>query len=188
METISGTTVTRGGVAAKYIKRTILVISVFAIAAVSVRCSMPRRLWSGRDIVATELHDPTEGKRVLVASLSTEFKDAVVARIMELFKDDPVYIKFIGLGALENEDADLYSAVVVINRCVAWGMSPKAQSFVDRYHDRDHIVVLTTSGDGEWAPDRSDASYDAITTASVKTDVNIVADKISARIRTLIAG
>jgi hypothetical protein len=153
----------------------------------TVHCSVPRRIWSGKDIASSELHDPTLENRVLVASLSSEFKDEVVARIEENFAGDPVYIKFIGLDALQHENGDEYGAVVMINRCISWGMSPKVESFIERHEENDHMIVLTTSGDGEWQPDCKGRTYDAIATASVRTDVNAVADKISEKIRVLLA-
>jgi len=43
------------------------------------------------------------GKKVLVDSRSSEFKDAVVKKIGEAFKDEPIYVKFIGLEQLKAE-------------------------------------------------------------------------------------
>jgi len=152
----------------------------------AMHCSIPRRIWSGKDINSSELHDRGADQSVLVASLSSEFKDAVVKRIKENFADRPVYMKFIGLDGLEEENGAEYDAVVIVNRCVAWGMSPKVESFLERSEDHAHMIVLTTSGDGAWMPDKKGRNFDAIASASVKADINIVADKISAQIHVLL--
>ena len=169
-------------------KRRAIVPVLFILLTVlpAMQCSIPRRIWSGKDIDSSELHDPGADQSVLVASLSTEFKDAVVARIKENFADRPVYMKFIGLDGLDDEIGADYDAVVIVNRVVAWGMSPKVDSFLDRNDDHAHMIVLTTSGDGAWMPDRKGRAFDAIASASVKADVNIVADKISAQIQVLL--
>jgi hypothetical protein len=168
-------------------RRTIAPVLYILLTVLStMHCSIPRRIWSGKDIESSELHDPRYDQRVLVASLSSEFKDAVVERIRENFAERPVYMRFIGLDGLEEESGSDYDAVVIINRCVAWGMSPKVESFLKRNETLAHVIVLTTSGDGAWMPDMKGRNFDAIASASVKADVNIVADKISAQIHVLL--
>jgi hypothetical protein len=157
-------------------------------ALLSIGCSVPRRIWSGDDIEPSELHEPSAGNRVLVAALSSEFKDALVARVKSDFADEPVYIKFIGLDDLDEEHAADYAAVVLINSCIAWGLSPKVDSFLERHDSLETVIVLTTSGDGGWLPDKKGRSYDAIATASVPADVDAVADALAAKIRAILAG
>ncbi|MBN1996677.1 hypothetical protein JW935_03930 [candidate division KSB1 bacterium] len=61
-------------------------------------------MFPNKDIPSSELNEPTLNKKVPVASRSSEFKQAVNAKLRDAFKDWPVYVKFIGLGNLKNED------------------------------------------------------------------------------------
>ena len=78
---------------------------LLSVSIMQVSCfSVPHLFWPQKDIQPTELNEPSLGKKVLVDSRSSEFKDAVVKKIGEAFKDEPIYVKFIGLEQLEKED------------------------------------------------------------------------------------
>jgi hypothetical protein len=141
--------------------------------------------WPQKDIQPNEFHEPSLGKKVLVASRSSEFKDAVVERIKAAFKDEPVYLKFIGLEPLEKEDGAKYSAVVLINTCMSWDMDRNVKAFLKRHKEQSHIIVLTTSRSG-WLPKMKEHNVDAISSASQKEKVDVVADEIITKIRLLL--
>jgi hypothetical protein len=134
----------------------------------------------------SELNVPSVEKKVLIAARSSEFKDAVISRIKEAFKDEVVYMKFIGIDHLKKENGDDYSAVVVINTCMGWNMDRHVKSFVKRQKDQSNVVVLTTSGDGDWMPKMEDYDFDAISSASEMHKVDEIADKIIAKVRLLV--
>jgi len=106
----------------------ILIVSLFY-----VYCSVPHRVLPQKDIQASELNEPTLDKKVLVASRYSEFKAAIIENLKETFKDQPVYIKFIGLGELEKEDAKQYDAIVMLNKCMAWQMDRNVVGFLKQY-------------------------------------------------------
>jgi hypothetical protein len=61
-----------------------------------------------------------------------------------------------------------YAAVVVINSCLAWGLDKDVSHFLDRQNTTANIILLTTSGDGLWLPDKRGRDFDAISGASIK--------------------
>jgi len=150
-------------------------------------CGVPRAIWPQENIQTFELNSPKLDKRVLVAARSSEFKDAVVAKIRDSFMGMPVYVKFIGVDDLEKEKASSYTAVVLVSTCIAEGFDRHIETFISRESDQRNTVILTTAGDANWKPDRKGRSYDAITTASIKTDVDKVANEIISKVRALLA-
>jgi hypothetical protein len=159
----------------------ILIVSLF-----QVYCSVPHRILPQKDMPSSELNKPTLDKKVLVASRYSEFKEAIIEKLREAFKDQPVYIKFIGLGDLEQEDAKRYNAVVMINKCMAWQMDRNVIGFVKRYKDQGNMIVLTTSGDGNWLPKMEGRNFDAISSASKQANVDKVAGQIIDKVNSFV--
>lgn len=150
-------------------------------------CGVPRAIWPQENIQTFELNSPKLDKRVLVAARSSEFKDAVVAKIRDSFMGMPVYVKFIGVDDLEKEKAGSYTAVVLVSTCIAGGFDRHIETFISRESDQRNTIILTTAGDANWKSDKKGRNYDAVTTASIKTDVDKVADEIISKVRALLA-
>lgn len=159
----------------------IIIISLFHVC-----CSVPHRVLPQKDMPASELNDSTLDKKVLVASRYSEFKEAVIGKLREAFNDQPVYIKFIGLENLGKEEANQYDAIVILNKCMAWQMDRKVIGFLKRHEEHSNMIVLTTSGDGNWLPKMEGRNFDAISSASEKAKVDEVANQIIDKIKTLI--
>ena len=163
-------------------------ILFLALIVGQVNCAVPRLFWPQDSISSNELNEPSLSKKMLVAARSSKFKDAVVARIEEAFAAEPVYMKFIGIDELKDEDGADYTAVILINTCIAWGMDRHVEGFLKRHEDQSHMVVLTTSGDGGWLPDMKGRNFDAISSASEVNRVDTVAEEIVGRTRLLLEG
>lgn len=165
--------------------RSLLVLGFLSMLCAS--CAVPRMMWPQENIQALELNSSKLEKRVLVAARSSEFKDAVVEKIRDSFMGMSVYVKFIGIDDLEKEKAESYTAVILVSTCIAGGFDRHIEAFIGRTSDQRNIVILTTAGDANWKPDKKSRNYDAITTASIKTDVDKVADEIISKVRSLLA-
>lgn len=166
-------------------KKTLIAIGIIIVVAILLQTlgiSVPHLFWPKKDIETSELNQPSLEKKVLVASRSSEFKNAIIEKIREEFKNDSVYFKFAGLKKLKGEEADSYNAIVLINTCMAGGMDPIVKRFVKNRKDN-KTIVLTTSGDGVWIPKIKDQSFDAVATASKKDKVDSMAKEIIDKIR-----
>ncbi|MBC8236245.1 hypothetical protein H8E77_42400 [bacterium] len=160
---------------------------LLSVSIMQVSCfSVPHLLWPQKDIQPTELNEPSLERKVLVASRSSEFKDAVVQKIGEAFKNEPVYVKFIGLEQLEKEDGANYAAVVLINKSMSWDMDRNVKGFLKRHKEQSNMIVLTTSGDGEWLPKMKGRHFDAISSASQEDKIDEIADEIISKVRLLL--
>ncbi|NNL41859.1 MAG: hypothetical protein HKO79_05150 [Desulfobacterales bacterium] len=151
-------------------------------------CTAPQYFWPQEDIGFQELNQPTLEKKILIASHNTEFKTNVVNKIKDAFLNKDVYIKISGLENLENEDANQYSAVVLLNTAMGWKADRKVRSFLVRFGKLNHIIVLTTSDTADVTADTGgDRQIDAITSASSKDETEEVANNIINKINTLIS-
>lgn len=149
-------------------------------------CTFPQYIWPQRDIDFQEINQPTLEKKILIASRKSEFKSRVVSRVRDAFHNKNAYIKVIGIEKLENEDANQYSAVVLLNTAMGWKADRKVESFLVRFGKLNKIIVLTTSGGGDVFADTKNRQIDAISSASTKDEVEDVSNNIISKINALI--
>lgn len=162
---------------------TIGIIIIIAIILQTLGLSVPHFFWPKKDIETSELNQAFLEDKVLIASRSSEFKNAIIEKIEEAMKNDSVYVKFTGLKKLRDEDHDRYNAIGLINTCMAGGMDPIAKDFLKNQKGKNNIVILTTSGGGDWLPKMKHQNFDAIASASEKDNVDSVAKEIIDKIR-----
>jgi hypothetical protein len=151
-----------------------------------ISCSARREMVPRSDISAYTIGDVESGTRILLASRDSDFKVDVAGRIGESLKDRPVFVKFIGIDQLDGEYASTYSAVIILTDCREWSLDPATESFLRMNSDMSNIVVLITSGAGDWKPDMEGGNFDAVTSASVLADAGSVADKILGKVYAMI--
>ena len=114
-------------------KKVLITIGIIILTTIVVQAtgiSVPHLFWPKKDIETSELNQTSLEKKVLVASRSSEFKNAIIETIREEFKNDSIYFKFTGLKKLNGEDTDSYNAAILINTCMAGGMDPIAKGFL----------------------------------------------------------
>lgn len=133
-----------------------------------------------RTVETSEIGRSSYTHRVLLATQYSEFKEAVVTRILESFKGDPVYFKVIDVRNLEEESTEPYQAVFIANTCIAWRLDSHVVDFLERTREKEKIILLTTAGGNKWQP--KVAGVDAITSASNRMKVEEVAEIIIGRI------
>jgi hypothetical protein len=139
---------------------------------------------AARAVKTTEWGDVRADQRVLIATQRSEFKEAVVSRILEDLRKDLCYVKVIDLRGLKDEPTAEYDAVIVVNTCKAWSLSRGASRFVKDFEDKEKVVLLTTAGGGDWMP--KSAGVDAITSASKSQKVDPLAHEIVGRVRKIL--
>ncbi len=139
---------------------------------------------AARAVSTAEWGDLKADQRVLIATQRSEFKEAVVSRVVEGLKKDLCYVKVIDLKRLEDEPATDYDAVVVVNTCKAWRLTGGASEFVKAFPDKDRVVLLTTAGGEDWKP--KSVEVDAITSASKEQKTDPVAEEIVGRVRKIL--
>jgi hypothetical protein len=122
--------------------------------------------------------------RVLIATQSSKFKDAVVGEIRDTLKKNSCYIKVIDVKRLIDEAAADYHAVVIINQCMAGRPDPRVETYIDEVSQKSKVVLLTTGALESWKPDTS--QVDAMTSASVLSESSTIAQSIVGKVLALI--
>jgi len=153
-----------------------------AILIMLFACAMAQRMSPQKDLPPSETLGATDGHVVLVASRSSEFKTALVEKLIEAVVSEGLAVKTVGVGDLKEIDPSWYDVIVVISNCVAWGLEQDAQLFLDRQKQHSNIILVTTSGEGGWLPDKGDRDLDAISSASKMTAMDGVVRDVMAKI------
>jgi menaquinone-dependent protoporphyrinogen IX oxidase len=129
------------------------------------------------------VNDPSSEQHLLIATQGSAFKDAVVAGVVERLSERPIFIQVVDVTALPDADESDWDAIIVLHT-IEYGKAPApAQTFVDRVGQSGKVVVLSTSGAGDFKIE----GIDAISSASRMTDVPGRVDKILSRIESLLA-
>ena len=122
--------------------------------------------------------------KMLIATQNSQFKGEVLSEIKKALGENVSYIKVVDVKRLPKESVDQYSAIVILNSCMAGRPDPRVESFIDDIPDKGKLVVLTTGRLDSWKPDSSEV--DAITAASTMSETDAVARTIADKVRVII--
>ncbi|WP_276370812.1 hypothetical protein [Chryseolinea sp. H1M3-3] len=142
-----------------------------------------RQTYSMNVAAAFEVNNPSHPQHILIATQGSDFKDSVVHELIREFKSKQMYIKVIDITDLPSINEDTWTALIIIH---TWEYSKpprEVKSFVDRTKDKKKLIVLTTSGDGNYKIE----GIDAITSASKLSDVSINSAEIINRVNNLLS-
>ena len=145
----------------------ILATTALLLAAALVFVSWYKVHYSMGPAKTFEVNAPTSEDKILIATQGSEFKDAVVQGVVSQMKNRGAYVKVIDVSDLPNIDEAGWSAIVLIS---SWEMrrpEPNVKTFVDKSHAGRKMIVMNTSGRGDFKME----GVDAISGASVMVDV-----------------
>ncbi|MHC5033855.1 MAG: hypothetical protein ACYTFZ_02300 [Planctomycetota bacterium] len=128
-----------------------------------------------------QLHDDALDRKVLIASRDTDFKNAVLTKVLDAFGEEHVFVQVVDVSDLAAQDTKRFDVVVILDRVWAWSLSGPTKEFLAKEADQDRVVLLATSADPDWVC--GDPAVDAVTAASRKADVDAVAQDLIVRIR-----
>jgi hypothetical protein len=127
-----------------------------------------------------EIAGAPSGPRVLIATQGSSFKDSIVAGVLDYLKKREAQVRVVDVGQLAHENAKDWNAIVLIH---TWEMrKPPAavKAFVDGITDRRPLVVLTTSGAGDFKMEGVDTISAASRMEDVPTRVAEITTKLDA--------
>jgi len=152
-----------------------------------VKCTIPRILMAPKDVNEQQINSARLKHKVLIASSQSEYKKALIKSLINNYQDQPVHLKITGLDKLPKATkATNYDAIVVLNSCLAWGMEKEVSSFLKQYRDYNKIIILTTSGDSNWLPNKKGRNFDALSSASQMANLEELSGKIIERVNKLL--
>jgi hypothetical protein len=139
------------------------IIFLFCLPAHS---SFTHLFWPQKDIDSSTVNAMATGNKVLIASRDSDYKRALIEKILGTLQADSMYVKCIGLTKLANEDASRYAVIVIINTCLGWDWDRNIHAFLKGKQGARNVIVLTTSGNSTWKPRNNPAGVDAVAAAS----------------------
>jgi menaquinone-dependent protoporphyrinogen IX oxidase len=124
---------------------------------------------------------------VLVACQPSEFRTAVAKGLAERLQQAGCEVKCIDVPALAEESAGNYQAVVICDAVWAWRMNRHVRRFLARTDAslRARVIVLNTAGDADWRS--KEPGIQAITAASVLTQVDRSVAQLLGRVKAVLA-
>ena len=132
-----------------------------------------------------ETGDKTTAKsKVLIVTQKSRFKGEVVSEIKKKLAENVFYIKVVDVKWLPNESVDQYSAIVILNQCMAGRPDPRVEIFIDNIQPKNKLVLLTTGRLDSWKPESPEV--DAITSASTLSKTGVVARTIADKVMVII--
>jgi len=163
-------------------RKMLIALVALIVASVAV-AAWYKAHYSMAEAQALDVAGAPDAKKVLIATQSSAYKDAITARLVEHLQGRAATIKVIDISGLAQVQCENWNAIVLMH---TWeiGKPPAAvPAFIDRLCDRTKLVVLTTSGQGNLKM----PGIDAVTSASAMLDVNADAQELARRVDAVLA-
>lgn len=131
-------------------------------------------LYYPRKADSFEINDPESGKRILIATQDTDFKNAYVELLCESMEGEAVYVRGIDVGELDHVLAEEWDNILIINSFVI-RLNKHVHKMIANSTDPEKFLVFVTSGGADWQPEE-DFKVDAITSASHQIYIDDLVD------------
>jgi len=125
-----------------------------------------------------EVGSPELEQKVLITSQGSDFKNALVDSLTTHLKEKPLYVKVVDVSVLGEINEDEWDALVLIHTTQQYKLQPNVKEYPDRAKDLSKVILVTTSGSGEWKTE--DYEVDIFTSASKMDELGLLVDNILA--------
>ncbi|KPJ48402.1 hypothetical protein AMJ40_07555 [candidate division TA06 bacterium DG_26] len=123
-----------------------------------------------------QVNSPTMERRVLIAAQGSDFKEALVDSLVTHLRGKSVYISVVDVTTLATVDEEEWDALVIIHTVEQWKLQSDVNAYLDRAEDLDKVLLITTSGSGQWRTEEYDV--DVITSASKRDELHALVPDI----------
>lgn len=127
-----------------------------------------------------EVGDSKAENRILIASQGSEFKNSLVEKLIDEFKDSDNFLSVIDCTELEKENHEYWDAIIIIHTMQIHKMPKEAQLFLAEEKDLSRIMLVSTSGGGDDFV--TDFDVDAISTPSRASVTPQIIDWVSVKV------
>ncbi|MBN1525085.1 MAG: hypothetical protein JW904_11410 [Spirochaetales bacterium] len=127
------------------------------------------------DITSFEMGNPEASCKILIAGVSSEFKDAVVRKVIDTLGADSYFFKGIGLGEFEKTDLSGYNAVLIVCMYSAGKIDENVRGYFSNDPTGGKLIGLFTVGSERSQPV---INIDAVSSASEMNMVEKRAEEI----------
>lgn len=122
--------------------------------------------------------------RLLIASQGSKFKNALVESVIAELTEDSLYIRVIDVTALGDVLEKEWDAVLIMHTTEQWKLQPEVEEYLGRVQNLEKVILVTTSGSGEWKSDEYDV--DILTSASKSDELPALTERITEKIRSIL--
>jgi hypothetical protein len=125
--------------------------------------------------------------RLLIATQKSEFKEAIVSKVVKSFEGNNIFIEVTDLADLSNKLIEDYKAIIILNDYKFFQINRNTKKFLKNVNDyeRRKIVLLTTAGSPKLMIKSSEV--DAISSASITGNTDTISDEIIQKVNTLLS-
>jgi hypothetical protein len=141
-----------------------------------------KQTYSMKVAEAFDVNNPSSKDHILIATQGSEFKDSVVRQVVSTLKAKSVYIKVIDVSDLPGVKEADWTAIVILHTWENWKPQKDVKLFIEQINDKQRLIVLATSGQGNYRIE----GIDAITSASKLTEVASKSEEITKRVERLL--
>jgi hypothetical protein len=133
---------------------------------------------------AFEVGTPDMGRKILIATQGSEYKNLMGDTLISRLKGEDVYIGVIDISGLNEISEEDWDAEIIIHTTEGWKLPDPVKEYLERIKNPDEVILLITSGDGGWKPE--DCKVDVLTSASKVSDISEKANSIEEKINSLL--
>lgn len=141
-----------------------------------------KQTYSMKTARSFHVNDASLPYHILIATQGSNFKDSVVQNVIAELRTQQAFIAVIDVAGLAEVKEEDWTAIVILH---TWEYSkpPDAvDTFIRSIINKNKLIVLTTSGDGNFKFD----GVDAISSASALSEIPSKSQEIIARVSRLI--
>ena len=140
-----------------------------------------------RPLVTNTIGAIDSKKRLLIATQDSEFKDAVVSKVVKGFKKKKVFIEVMDLANLSSKSSKAYKAIVIMNDYKFFQINRHVRHFLKSTpeYDKKKIVLLTTAGSPRLMV--KGVEIDAVSSASEIAKADTVSEKIIQKVNAILS-
>ena len=138
-----------------------------------------QRTYGMKEARTFEVNPSSRSKRVLIATQGSEYKEAVVAGIVDFLETKSIYVKVTDMSHVGEVDPENWNAIVVLHTWEGWEPPPVIQSFFAMHYTPSRFVVLTTSRSGKERMQDVDAITGASRIENVPSDIEAVTERLA---------
>ena len=137
-----------------------------------------------KPIVTSRIGTIDSKNKLLIATQKSEFKEAIVSKVVKGFEGNNVFIKVIDVA---NTQADDYEVIVILNEYKFFQINRNVGNFLKSVDDSEKkkIILLTTGGSPRLIEEGSEV--DAISSASKMTDASAISDSIIQKVNSILS-
>jgi len=135
-------------------------------------------------VEAYDIGESESSRKLLIASQGSNFKNALVESVTTHIAKESIYVSVVDVTDLENVKEDDWDAVLLIHTTEQWKLQPDVKAYLDHAQSLDKVIVVTTSGSGEWKSEEYDV--DVMTSASKSEELPMLTNDIVTKLQDML--